>query len=90
MKRRRFVDHELLETVRELRCLACGRTPCDPDHVTTRGAGGDDVAVNVWPLCREHHSERHMKGLNHMAKKYPACMHWLELAGRLDVLEDER
>jgi hypothetical protein len=46
----------------------------DPDHVTSRGAGGDDVAENVWTLCRRHHVERHNEGPRHMALKYPVLM----------------
>jgi len=60
--------------------------PSDPDHVTSRGAGGSDVAENVWPLCREHHVERHAKGIGHMIRTYPGCRIWLEHAEREDVL----
>lgn len=58
----------------------------DPDHVQTRGHGGNDVAWNLIPQCRTHHQERHQHGLSHMAKKYPIVKEWLILAGwRLDA-----
>lgn len=89
-KDRRVVDRGLLATVRGLTCLACGpgrqREPTEPDHVTTRGAGGGDLYNNVWPLCAEHHRERHRRGLGHMIKTYGACRHWIELAERTDIL----
>lgn len=86
-KRQRIVDPELLTVVRGLPCLACGKTPSDPDHVTTRGAGGDDVATNVMPLCRAHHVMRHKRGIGYMARVFPAYRYWLEAAGRTDILE---
>lgn len=82
------VSRAFLDFVKTLPCIACARRPpSDPDHITTRGAGGQDVAVNVWPLCREHHVERHAQGLKHMIDKYPSCKDWLERAGRQDVFD---
>lgn len=90
-KPRRIIDEDLLDDVRSLPCIACEpgeqRSQTDPDHLTTRGAGGGDTDVNCWPLCRDHHRERHAKGLRHMFTKYPSCRYWLELAGRTDILE---
>jgi hypothetical protein len=76
-----------LETVRGLPCLCCRRSPCDPHHVTTRGAGGDDVAENLMPLCSEHHRLWHQKGPVYLFTTFPAVRFWLEAAGRQDVLE---
>lgn len=59
----------------------------DPDHVTTRGAGGGDTPTNVMPLCRKHHTERHMIGIGSMISKYPAYKTWLQLAERTDILD---
>jgi hypothetical protein len=43
-------------------CAGCGAPPpCDPDHVTTRGAGGLDS--DCAPLCRVCHVERHALGI---------------------------
>lgn len=87
MKKVRVKDQDLLDFVKTLPCICCLKIPSDPDHVTTRGAGGGDTADNVWPLCREHHNERHNKGLSHMVNKYASCLTWLELADRSDVLD---
>lgn len=38
----------------------CGRSPCDPHHATSRGAGGD--AADLVPLCHYHHHEGHAVG----------------------------
>lgn len=83
----RVRNQDLLDFVKTLPCIVCRTVPSDPDHVTTRGAGGGDEAVNVWPLCREHHNERHNQGLPHMIRKYRSCEVWLTLAERHDVLE---
>lgn len=102
-KKTRKVNKPLLEVVKRLMCLACGGGPSpsgisginyknypirsDADHITTRGAGGGDEWDNVWPLCRKHHQERHFHGLRHMAEKYNECRRWLEISGRIDVLD---
>jgi hypothetical protein len=86
-KNSRVTNPELLETVRTLPCLGCGHTPCDAHHVTSRGSGGDDIATNVMPLCREHHNEWHRRGLGYMVRSYPAIQFWLEGANRTDILE---
>lgn len=84
-------------------CIACGGGPTpkgideknyknfpvrsDADHLTTRGAGGDDSWDNVWPLCRKHHQERHFYGVGWMVLHYEMCGRWLELNGRQDILD---
>lgn len=78
---------KLLKAVRTLPCLACGGRPSDPDHITTRGAGGKDTAENVWPLCRAHHQERHLKGLGHMIERYRRCLAFLVEHKRVDIFE---
>ena len=89
-KNKRIVDEELLATVRLLPCLACRGTPSDAHHITSRKSGGHDVAENVVPLCREHHSEYHQMGPTRFMAAYPAFRYWLELAGRDDVLNKKR
>lgn len=65
-------DPELIEMVKARPCAACGKHgPSDPDHIRTRGAGGDDLYHNVWPLCRKHHTERHKIGLTTFVARYP-------------------
>jgi hypothetical protein len=87
-KKQRIVDRGLVNTVKLLPCLACGVEPCgDAHHVTTKGAGGDDVATNLMPLCREHHVEAHVIGMIDFSKNYMIVRHWLKFAERYDVLE---
>jgi hypothetical protein len=52
----------------EVGCLISGRVPCDPHHVPTRGAGGDDR--NIVGLAHEYHAEWHNMGEGHMVNKY--------------------
>ena len=80
-------DPALLQRVREQFCLVCGDTPCDPDHVKTRGAGGGDTIDNVMPLCRRHHTERGTLGIASMVNKYPGIYRWMVTHGREDILE---
>lgn len=82
----RVVDLELLDAVRTLPCIACLTRPVEAHHVTTRGAGGGDTAVNVMPLCPAHHREWH-QGITPFLRKFPSVRYWLEFAGRTDVLE---
>ena len=86
MKKKRIVDQDLLDYIKTLPCLISGEIPSDPDHIVSRGAGGDDVANNVWPIARRYHVERHKIGLISFIKKYPVLKTWLELAGREDIL----
>lgn len=88
-KKKRVDDASLLASVRQLSCLACGKTPCDAHHVTSRKAGGDDTFQNVMPLCRRHHQEWHQVGPVRMFRRYPYVRVWLSLAGRDDVLGKE-
>lgn len=81
MKHKRIVNKELLASVREMRCLVCGFTPCDPAHVRSRGAGGGDTEHNIMPLCRADHSLQHSMGIYRFALKFPAVMWWLKEHG---------
>lgn len=82
VKKERIVDLELLETVRNLPCMACQKSPrSHPHHIKTVKSGGDDVAENVVALCPAHHVEIHSKGIDHMANKYPLFFDWLFVAG---------
>ena len=92
MKKIRIEDRGLLNRVKMevctvgVDCSYCGNFS-DPDHITTRGAGGGDVPDNVMPLCRRHHNERHAKGIFHMIEEYFTYRVWLERMGRVDILE---
>jgi hypothetical protein len=87
VKPKRIVDRELLETVRNLPCMACGIQPAGhAHHVDSRGAGGDDVFDNLMSLCPTHHAQWHQKGPGYMMDHYESVTTWLEIAGRHDVI----
>ncbi len=58
-------DRKYLDSLRELKCVICRKSPCDPAHVRYGSGGGmglkpgDDCAL---PLCHEHHMEQHRIG----------------------------
>lgn len=52
----------MLAEIRTQPCAVCGLVPCDAHHIRSRGAGGDDTADNLMPLCRDHHQEVHRVG----------------------------
>ena len=87
-KPKRKINRSLLNEIKLLACVCCGSMPCDPDHILSRGAGGDDSQSNVWPLCRNHHHERHFIGLRRLAAKYPAALQWLKRNGHAEVVAD--
>lgn len=58
----------------------------DPHHVTTRGAGGDDVASNLMPLCPLHHHDWHSQGGSFMVSTFSSVRQWLINAERWDLL----
>lgn len=76
-KKKRIEDRALLDEVARQPCLICGKRPSDPDHIISRGAGGDDTAENVWPLCRKCHSRRHSIGLTRFAFEHRAASYAL-------------
>ena len=86
-KSRRIRDPELLAVFRTFPCLACGITPSDAHHISSRGAGGDDVPSNLMPLCREHHAEYHARGPAYMIRTYSRVRGWLEHWDRQDILK---
>ena len=83
---KRLKNEKLLAETRKMPCVVCGKRPSDPDHITSRGAGGDDASNNLWPLCREHHTERGW-GFEKFLKKYPQTERYLIKLGRNDVIE---
>lgn len=82
-----MTEIELLEHVRQQRCVACGRKPSDPHHVTTRGAGGKNTPDNLMPLCRWHHIEWHQGGPSKMIQKYSGVFEWLLAMCRFDIFD---
>jgi hypothetical protein len=83
----RIQDPELLATFRTFPCLSCGTKPSEAHHITTRGAGGDDVPENLMPLCTYHHQQWHQKGPDFMITAYPKVRGWLEHWNRTDILD---
>jgi Na+-translocating ferredoxin:NAD+ oxidoreductase RNF subunit RnfB len=84
---KRVVDQLLIEAVKRQPCTACGFPGGDAHHVSSRGAGGDDVPSNLMALCRKHHTEVHQIGWKKMTQKWPKVRIWLERNGRIDILE---
>jgi len=81
-----------LANCRKQPCIIClelrvtQRGPTQPDHLTSRGAGGGDDESNLLPCCFLHHRERHDIGLPRLIKKYKSVRMYLELKGRDDLL----
>ena len=65
LKKERIRDAKHLQRIREMECLGCGDTPCDPAHIRAWHEGGmglkpgDDLVV---PLCRACHERQHRHG----------------------------
>lgn len=77
----RINDLKLRARIKEGRCIVCGARGCDPDHIKTRGSGGDDIPTNIVPQCRRHHSDRHALGWVRFLEKYPSARLALEAKG---------
>ncbi len=65
--------------IKSIRCIVCGNSPVDPDHLQHRGMGGAGkggtstgtvVDYTCIPLCRVHHSERHTSGIKKFEDTY--------------------
>ena len=80
-KGRRKVDRKFLNSFHRQSCRACGKVGCDPAHIKSRGSGGHDEIGNVIGLCREHHTEQHMKGWRHMVQRYHGVRYFFEFYG---------
>ena len=72
MKEIRLVNKPLLAEFRKLPCVACRKRQNGvvAHHIKSRGAGGDDIYVNLMPLCPKHHAEIHTIGLTMFVSKY--------------------
>ena len=51
-------------------CEVCGDYGIQVHHIRSRGAGGDDEAINLMSLCPEHHTEYHTIGHEKFGVKY--------------------
>lgn len=86
-KSKRIVNKKLIRQLKETkRCIICNIILPDMHHVTSVGAGGDDVVHNLMPLCRIHHVKIHTIGIKRMCDHHPEVRRWLEDHGRFDVL----
>lgn len=73
---------ELVDFVKTLPCVHCGKYPAgDTHHVKTRGSGGGDISENLMPLCRTGHTEIHQQGLTTFAERNGGAREWLRAAG---------
>jgi 5-methylcytosine-specific restriction endonuclease McrA len=87
-KPQRTKNRELLDWIKEMRCVACGLSgPSDPAHIRSRGAGGGDTFDNVIPLCRPCHSLQHNSGWAYFSERYPQIQFELLVRGRADLLQ---
>ena len=81
MKLARIIDRKLLDSFHLKSCIVCGKRGCDPCHIMSVGAGGDDVLDNLMPLCRLHHTEQHQIGLYSFVMKYRGLTQYLKVKG---------
>lgn len=77
----RIIDTMATMQAKQQPCIVCGSQESDPHHLVSRGAGGDDVAWNLMPLCRVDHTAIHKAGLTTYSEKQPAVKAWLEKMG---------
>lgn len=88
VKPKRIVDKKLLESYREMPCAVCFRYgDVVAHHITTKGAGGDDVPNNLMPLCAFHHRMVHDKGNGYMIRMLKHFEQALLERGRTDIIE---
>lgn len=81
-KKKRIVDRKLLNEIKKLPCIVCGRRPADPAHIKSKGTGGNDIPENCIPLCRTDHITQHAMGIgrfiirNRKLKEYLKSIGW--------------
>jgi 5-methylcytosine-specific restriction endonuclease McrA len=62
---------ELREKFKKMKCMACGYTPCDCDHILNScGLEERETELNCWPLCRKCHTEKGNIGRVSFIEKY--------------------
>lgn len=64
-----------------MRCVVCGTYGCDPCHLKSKGAGGDDSWENLIPQCRRCHTIQHAKGHKFMWDNFYSYRSALESRG---------
>jgi len=84
-KPKRVVDRKFLDEHHKANCVVHRRPGCDPSHIQSRGARGDDVPENVLPLCNDCHRYQHQHGWLALSERHPEVAWELEARGwRLD------
>ena len=83
--------HKLYE-----RCIVCGKTPVDMDHIIGRNVSYKDndgkekndptSLENVFPLCRVHHSEYDRNTNAEKRKEWLNKFHLKQIITRLEFL----
>lgn len=87
VKKKRLRNLKLIKELKEHSCVTCFKKgPNDVHHITTRGAGGDDIPSNLITLCRQCHIKLHQYGLKKFAWKYPKFKEFLTKFNRIDIL----
>lgn len=77
LKQKRITDPSLIKEIGHSPCVICGIRGVDVHHLRSRKSGGPDLAWNLIPICRQHHSEIHNIGKVGMANKYDKFKEWL-------------
>ena len=65
LKKPKIRSKKHLNFLKQLNCVRCGRSPCDPHHLksgTDSGMATKSGDNWVIPVCHEHHMEIHQKG----------------------------
>ena len=77
----RLIDKELVEKVKKMPCLACGKRDGVAHHIKSVATGGPDIEENLMPLCEKHHTGTsvgiHWKGINDFLEGKPYVKEWL-------------
>ena len=63
-------NKELASFFRSMRCMLCNKQ-AEGDHIFNWSSDPrKDKLYNMWPLCREHHTEKGFLGRDSFIKKY--------------------
>lgn len=83
-------DKAYLKAVRDMPCVICGATPCDPAHFRAGLGGGIGLKpsdARVFPLCHTHHRVQHNDGESRFWLEF---MDWPLLKEALIALAEKR
>jgi len=60
--KRAYGSEDRVAWVKQLNCVACGRTPCENAHTANGGMGRKADASTIIPLCKPCHHDLHVQG----------------------------